>query len=93
MHPRGERNTKIESSRRIRTVYAGRAGHFGNEHYLCNDSSCLDAKFIVFASDSELKKHRLMTHNDTMSRQERRAALSIPINVTVTMLYALHYAL
>lgn len=59
------------------------AGHFRNEHYLCDHELCLEAKFVVFMSESDLKKHRLTDHSEPMSRNERRAALNIPINVTV----------
>lgn len=38
---------------------------------------------MVFFSESDLKKHRLTEHSEPMSRNERKAALNIPINVTV----------
>jgi len=42
---------------------------------------------VVFASEQELRKHRMEQHRGDMveglSRSERRAALTIPINVNV----------
>ncbi len=42
---------------------------------------------MVFASEQELRKHRMEQHRGDMveglSRSERRAALTIPINVNV----------
>ncbi len=64
-----------------------RAGHFGKEHFPCDHPECLETKFVVFASEQELRKHRMEQHRgelvDGLSRAERRAALTIPINVNV----------
>ena len=38
---------------------------------------------MVFNNEADLKKHRLTDHNDAMTRNERRAALNIPVNLTV----------
>ena len=59
------------------------AGHYSNEHYLCDNLLCREARFVVFASEADLKKHRLTEHNDSLSRNERRAAMQIPVNLTV----------
>ncbi len=59
------------------------AGHFRNEHYICDHPQCLEARFVVFNNEADLKKHRLTDHNDAMTRNERRAALNIPVNLTV----------
>jgi len=38
---------------------------------------------VVFSNEQDLKKHRLQEHNEQLSRNERRAALQIPVNLTV----------
>ena len=60
-----------------------RAGHFRNEHFACDHPHCLEARFVVFSNEQELKQHRLREHNEQLSRNERRAALQIPVNLTV----------
>ncbi|CAK7340454.1 unnamed protein product [Dovyalis caffra] len=52
--------------------------HFGQEHFLCEDEACLGKKFIVFATESELKRHNAMEHGGRMSRSKRSAVLQIP---------------
>ena len=63
------------------------AGHFGKDHFPCDHPECLETKFVVFATEQELRKHRMEQHRGEMveglSRAERRAALTIPINVNV----------
>ncbi|XP_021281639.1 E3 ubiquitin-protein ligase HEL2-like [Herrania umbratica] len=54
--------------------------HFRQEHHLCEDEACLAKKFIVFASESELKRHNAVEHGGRMSRSKRNAALQIPIS-------------
>lgn len=34
--------------------------HFNNDHYLCPEKSCLDKKFVVFASEVEYKAHMVI---------------------------------
>ncbi|KAL1553032.1 RING-type E3 ubiquitin transferase [Salvia divinorum] len=52
--------------------------HFRRDHFLCEDESCLAKKFVVFASESEIKRHNTMEHGGRMSRSQRSAALQIP---------------
>ncbi|CAA6663625.1 unnamed protein product [Spirodela intermedia] len=52
--------------------------HFRQEHHLCENEACLAKKFIVFSSDSELKRHNAVEHGGNMSRSKRNAALQIP---------------
>uniref|UniRef100_A0A0V0IW54 Putative zinc finger protein-like n=1 Tax=Solanum chacoense TaxID=4108 RepID=A0A0V0IW54_SOLCH len=52
--------------------------HFRRDHFLCEDESCLAKKFIVFQSESELKRHNTLEHGGRMSRSQRSAALQIP---------------
>ncbi|KAL5060746.1 hypothetical protein RYX36_032350 [Vicia faba] len=52
--------------------------HFRQQHFLCEDDACLAKKFIVFQSESEMKRHNTMEHGGRMSRSKRNAALQIP---------------
>ncbi|XP_058000580.1 uncharacterized protein LOC110631555 isoform X2 [Hevea brasiliensis] len=52
--------------------------HFRQGHFLCEDEACLAKKFIVFAAESEMKRHDAMEHGGRMSRAKRNAALLIP---------------
>ncbi|MQL85497.1 hypothetical protein Taro_018004, partial [Colocasia esculenta] len=52
--------------------------HFRQEHFLCENEECLAKKFIVFQSESELKRHNAIEHGGNMSRSKRNAALQIP---------------
>ncbi|XP_022719600.1 E3 ubiquitin-protein ligase HEL2-like isoform X2 [Durio zibethinus] len=54
--------------------------HFRQEHHLCEDEACLAKKFVVFATESELKRHGTVEHGGRMSRSKRNAALQIPIS-------------
>ncbi|PHT59785.1 hypothetical protein CQW23_02148 [Capsicum baccatum] len=57
--------------------------HFRRDHFLCEDESCLAKKFVVFQSDSELKRHNTLEHGGRMSRSQRSAALQA--------IHSLHY--
>ncbi|KAL1831894.1 hypothetical protein ACET3Z_001545 [Daucus carota] len=52
--------------------------HFRGDHMLCEDEGCLTKKFIVFATESEMKRHNAMEHGGRMSRSKRNAVLQIP---------------
>ncbi|KAA8536698.1 hypothetical protein F0562_029176 [Nyssa sinensis] len=52
--------------------------HFRREHFLCEDEACLAKKFIVFTTESEMKRHNAMEHGGRMSRSKRSAVLQIP---------------
>ncbi|KAJ8623522.1 hypothetical protein MRB53_032051 [Persea americana] len=52
--------------------------HFRQEHFLCENEACLAKKFIVFQSESEMKRHNAIEHGGHMSRSKRNAALQIP---------------
>ncbi|XP_062081746.1 uncharacterized protein LOC133788327 [Humulus lupulus] len=54
--------------------------HFRQAHFLCEDNACLAKKFIVYASDSEIKRHNAKEHGGRMSRRQRFAALQIPVS-------------
>nr|XP_011462081.1 PREDICTED: LOW QUALITY PROTEIN: E3 ubiquitin-protein ligase hel2-like [Fragaria vesca subsp. vesca] len=51
--------------------------HFNRGHFLCEEESCLEKKFVVFRSEAELKKHSTMEHGGRMSRSQRNAALQL----------------
>ena len=57
------------------------AEHFQQEHYACGHASCLESKFVVFASEQELRQHQAKEHGGNMSRAERRQALNVPVNL------------
>ena len=59
------------------------AEHFRREHYLCGHQHCLDQKFVVFQSEQDLKQHNAREHSGTMTRAERRQAMTIPIDIQV----------
>ncbi|OVA16675.1 zinc finger protein [Macleaya cordata] len=52
--------------------------HFRQQHFLCEDEACLAKKFIVFQSESEMKRHNAIEHGGNMSRSKRNAVLQIP---------------
>ncbi|CAN6466645.1 unnamed protein product [Victoria cruziana] len=52
--------------------------HFRREHFLCEDEACLEKKFVVFVSESEMKRHNALEHGGRMSRSKRNAVLQIP---------------
>ncbi|RZC48753.1 hypothetical protein C5167_017172, partial [Papaver somniferum] len=52
--------------------------HFRQQHFLCEDDACLAKKFVVFQSESEMKRHNATDHGGNMSRAKRNAALQIP---------------
>ncbi|WCJ26858.1 zinc ion binding nucleic acid binding [Euphorbia peplus] len=54
--------------------------HFRQQHFLCEDEACLAKKFIVFVSESEMKRHVAIEHKGRLSRSKRNAALQIPIS-------------
>lgn len=54
--------------------------HFREEHFLCESEVCLSKKFVVFQSDTEMKRHNVIEHGGHMSRAKRNAALQIPIS-------------
>ncbi|KAL5699258.1 RING-type E3 ubiquitin transferase [Ranunculus cassubicifolius] len=52
--------------------------HFRSLHFLCEHEACLAKKFVVFTSESDLKKHSVSEHGGSMSRSKRSALLQIP---------------
>ncbi|EXB53831.1 hypothetical protein L484_003266 [Morus notabilis] len=54
--------------------------HFRQAHFLCEDEACLEKKFVVYATESEMKRHNVMEHGGRMSRCKRLTSLQIPIS-------------
>ncbi|KAF3288078.1 hypothetical protein TWF132_008056 [Orbilia oligospora] len=42
--------------------------HFKEDHYRCTDAECLEKKFIVFASEMDLKAHMVEEHPQGLSK-------------------------
>eukprot|EP01025_Chloroclados_australasicus_P023032 TRINITY_DN23528_c1_g1_i6.p1 TRINITY_DN23528_c1_g1~~TRINITY_DN23528_c1_g1_i6.p1 ORF type:complete len:821 (+),score=96.68 TRINITY_DN23528_c1_g1_i6:135-2597(+) len=55
--------------------------HFKEEHFLCPMTECLEAKFVVFETEPELKRHLAQQHAEQlgMGKEQRRAAMAIPV--------------
>jgi hypothetical protein len=53
--------------------------HFRSKHHPCPFERCREAKFVVFANESELKRHVAQEHGDelNMNKHERRAAMTV----------------
>ncbi|KAB2621690.1 zinc finger protein 598-like [Pyrus ussuriensis x Pyrus communis] len=51
--------------------------HFSQAHFLCKDDDCLTKKFVVFATESELKRHNAKEHGGNMSRSRRSGGSSM----------------
>ncbi|KAK9673333.1 hypothetical protein RND81_12G161200 [Saponaria officinalis] len=52
--------------------------HFRKAHFLCEDAECLDKKFIVFATETDIKRHAASEHGGNMTRSKRNTALQLP---------------
>ena len=64
--------------------YADLDAHFSTAHHACRHAACVAARFVVFGSAAELAAHAAREHGGEVgatSRAERRAALTIPIDV------------
>lgn len=48
--------------------------HFKKDHYPCMDRECQEKKFVVFASEMDLKAHQLSEHGSSLSKDVRRDA-------------------
>ncbi|KAK7908972.1 hypothetical protein PG985_014850 [Apiospora marii] len=48
--------------------------HFKKDHYFCTDRECQEKKFVVFASELDLKAHQLSEHGSSLSKDVRRDA-------------------
>ena len=56
--------------------------HFREEHYLCEEAHCIEAKFTnAFRSDIDLKGHVAKEHSKTMKRSQAKQARTIDIEI------------
>ncbi|KAG1497358.1 hypothetical protein G6F49_008750 [Rhizopus delemar] len=55
--------------------------HFEKEHYLCMYQECLNNKFVVFATDIDLKAHEIDEHGSSLSRQQRAKQARVDVNL------------
>lgn len=51
--------------------------HFRRDHFVCPEQSCLDQKFVVFASELDLKAHQLEAHPHGLSGQALKDARKV----------------
>ena len=56
--------------------------HFSQKHYPCMHPSCREKKFVVFPMETDLRKHTAKEHPETLSKAERKQALSVPVGFT-----------
>lgn len=54
--------------------------HFRQAHHLCEDSECLAKRFVVFQTEMDAKRHAAQEHGNSMSKAQRREALTLPVN-------------
>ena len=54
--------------------------HFAKDHFLCMEQECLDKKFVVFASQMDLKAHQLESHPGGQSKDVRRDVRMVDIS-------------
>ncbi|KXS13605.1 hypothetical protein M427DRAFT_45557 [Gonapodya prolifera JEL478] len=52
--------------------------HFKDEHYACRQPECLEAKFVVFETDIDLRAHEAEVHN------LNRGKVKLDLNITYT---------
>jgi hypothetical protein len=52
-------------------------GHFRKDHYLCEDSGCLEKTFVVFDTDIDFKAHMAKEHGNTMSKSQKKMVAKI----------------
>ncbi|KAK3376878.1 hypothetical protein B0T24DRAFT_231987 [Lasiosphaeria ovina] len=50
--------------------------HFKKDHFICPDKECQEKKFVVFASEMDLKAHQLSEHGGSFSKDVRRVDMS-----------------
>ena len=60
--------------------YNALEAHFRKDHYLCQDTECLEKKFVVFESEMDMKAHQLESHPNGMSKDGRRDARRVDIS-------------
>ncbi|TPX39597.1 hypothetical protein SeMB42_g06312 [Synchytrium endobioticum] len=51
--------------------------HFQGDHFPCNEPECLEQKFVVFASDLDLKAHQMEDHRDVVGRKAKKQTIDV----------------
>lgn len=54
--------------------------HFADAHFVCPFKQCLEARFVVFASEVDFKAHQVSEHANELTAQQRRDAMRIEAN-------------
>ena len=60
--------------------YPDLENHFRQAHHQCEDPKCLEQKFVVFPTEQELKTHTAREHGHSLSKAERKQALTLPVS-------------
>ncbi|ELU44184.1 cytoplasmic protein [Rhizoctonia solani AG-1 IA] len=53
--------------------------HFKERHYPCTHPTCLEQKFVVFATQLDLQGHQVDVHGEQMSSRDRRDARRVDL--------------
>lgn len=59
--------------------------HFKVDHYPCEHPHCLEQRFVVFPTEQELKTHTAREHGQTLTKAERKQALTLPVTLNVSI--------
>lgn len=54
--------------------------HFGKDHFLCKQPSCLEKKFIVFESEIEFKRHMTEEHSSSLDKYQLKQTRKVDLN-------------
>lgn len=54
--------------------------HFISSHFPCNHANCIAQKFVVFASELDLKAHMVEIHGESMSSKDLKDARRVDAN-------------
>lgn len=59
--------------------YNSLEAHFRKDHFVCPDKECLEKKFVVFASEIDLKAHQIESHPNGLSKDALRDARRVDL--------------
>lgn len=77
-------NSTFELKYEFRRSASFPADHFKQEHYPCEHPQCLEQRFVVFPTEQELKTHTAREHGQSLSKAERKQALTLPVAFNVS---------
>lgn len=64
--------------------YGDLRDHFRQEHFLCEEGSCLDEQFTsVFRTDIDLKAHKATVHGKQLSKHAAKQARTLELEFTL----------